>query len=88
MLAEITAVLRIVPKSLNIQLLRLTDDMPDLIFSQNSFASFNSRFGNEQEDAVTAITFSLPSVSSAAFNRNVESTPLENATVTLPSSFK
>ena len=51
-----------------------------LLFLQNSSASLNSLTGKEQEEAVTAITLSVPNVSTAAFSRKVESTPLENAT--------
>ena len=53
---------------------------------QNACASFNSLSGKEQEDAVTAMTFSFPKVSTAAASKKVESTPLENATATLPKS--
>ena len=50
---------------------------------QKSAASFDSRSGKEDEVAVTAIAFS-PRTSCATFKRNVESTPLEKATATLP----
>ena len=52
---------------------------------QKAVASSSSRLGNEQDLAVTAMALS-PSVSWATFSKKVESTPLENATATLPSS--
>lgn len=54
-------------------------------FSQNAFASLNSLSGKEQERAVTA-TAPSPSTSCATFNKNVESTPPENATTIFPFS--
>ena len=50
---------------------------------QNALASFSSLSGKEQERAVTAMALS-PSASWAAKRRNVESTPPEKATATLP----
>jgi hypothetical protein len=55
MLAEITAVFRVLAEALDVQLLRTADNMLNALFSQNSLASRSSRSGNEHDEAVTAM---------------------------------
>ena len=85
MLAQVAAVLGIVGETLDLQFLRLHNKVTDSFLFAERRCLVQLPLGKEQLRAVTAIALS-PSVSCATFNKNVESTPLEKATATLPSS--
>ena len=80
---DIAAVRRILTEPRDVEFVDLAYLLANVIFLAEILRFFQFSVGEEHGHAVMAIALS-PSVSCAAFSKNVESTPPEKATATLP----